>query len=1358
MTSRFSLAGTSAAVCLAALACGCAPQPSSDMGRLPAVLPQLQLPITLAVPGDYTTAAAALAAASPGDVVSLGAGIWNEDLTVPGGVILQGQGWQETFVAGEITVSSGQAAVRFVTVEGPGLSGGNCGVAVGAGDSVVLEASRVRNWFKGVCLDAGASAPLASVLDRNTFRSNGDAVVVTSGSVSLWSNYFNYNLRSGAYGLDGASIDAINNTFFGNSFGGSAANRDASLSLGSGTSTVQNNNLTGNAVGLDCDGCTVVAATNNIWGNTTNYAGDSAAAPTDLSVDPLFVNLTSDDLRLLPGSPLIDAGTASGAPSNDWDGLPRPYGAGWDIGADEWSASGLSVVINEVMANPLVESTGEYIELANVGSAPVDIAGLVLSDGDGDEVIEAWLGGSTVIPGGGYAVVLDPGYAGNYTIPAATLVTIGTPSIGNGLSTNDPIQLMEATGSVVIDEWTVPFDPGNGTSAERVDVLSGNLPANWVASPCSSGSSPGALNCAAGTIAPNDPSVLVMTEVLANALNEQNGEFVELWNSGSEAVNLAGLVISDDDSTDGLVAWGSGDTILAAGGRALIVDPNYAGQYLVPDSVLLVTTPDATIGNGLANGTDPATLYDIDGTTVIDSFTFPTDPGNGISIEKLDPSVGDVASNWVASPCAEGHSAGRLACAAGGVGSGLVLNEVLANPLNEQTGEYLELLNLTGGPVDLAGLWISDGDTSEPLVARNGGPTVLADGDLALVLDSGYDDNYALPSGVVTVTTADNHLGNSLSVSDPITLLESDGLSVIDAYLAPFNPGNGTSAEKLAALGGDVAGNWLPSTCGGGGSPGAINCVSGGSGTGGPGGLSLSEVMANPLSEATGEYVEVFNGGTTPVDLAGLILDDGDAADEVVAYNAGTTVLAAGAYGLILDTGYAGQYAIPAGVTTVTVDDAALGSGLATNDSVTLFDTDGAAVIDSYSSPFNPGNGTSVEKLDIAVGDLPANWVASPCTASPGTANCASGAALVACADGFDNDGDGWVDLADPGCASAADTDESMVGPDECGDEADNDGDGFIDGLDPECASPTGDSEAGPCADGADNDGDGWVDLDDPDCPGAGDELGFSTAQCNDGVDNDGDGDIDSADADCSDGATISESVGCSDGVDNDGDSWTDSADPDCASAPFVESGTGTAECNDGIDNNGDGLVDGDDPECSSATSSEPLPYFFLVVGEIMADPQAVPDSQGEWFELYNTLSVPVELEDWTIYDGGGDSFDINGSLVIPALGYLVFGNNGNLATNGGVNVDYVYSGFELDNIDDEIYIDDWTATETFALEYWTLSGWPLTPGASMSVTGATAPSLSTYWYPVNWCASTTAWAGSAGDLGSPGLPNEVCP
>jgi len=105
-------------------------------------------------------------------------------------------------------------------------------------------------------------------------------------------------------------------------------------------------------------------------------------------------------------------------------------------------------------------------------------------------------------------------------------------------------------------------------------------------------------------------------------------------------------------------------------------------------------------------------------------------------------------------------------------------------------------------------------------------------------------------------------------------------------------------------------------------------------------------------------------------------------------------------------------------------------------------------------------------------------------TADPGCANAADGSErniAVGCDDGIDDDGDGYVDLADPGCTDADDASErspSLV----CDDGLDNDGDGLVDTADPGCPFPIASPENPACDDGVDNDGDGLVDFDDPVC------------------------------------------------------------------------------------------------------------------------------------------------------------------------------------------------------------------------------------------------------------------------------------
>jgi len=56
-------------------------------------------------------------------------------------------------------------------------------------------------------------------------------------------------------------------------------------------------------------------------------------------IDPLFVNYQADgsgNYHLQASSPAVDTGTSMDAPGYDFENYPRPYGAGYDIGAYEW--------------------------------------------------------------------------------------------------------------------------------------------------------------------------------------------------------------------------------------------------------------------------------------------------------------------------------------------------------------------------------------------------------------------------------------------------------------------------------------------------------------------------------------------------------------------------------------------------------------------------------------------------------------------------------------------------------------------------------------------------------------------------------------------------------------------------------------------------------------------------------------------------------------------------------------------------------------------------------------------------------------------------------------------------------------
>ena len=79
------------------------------------------------------------------------------------------------------------------------------------------------------------------------------------------------------------------------------------------------------------------------------YAGEG-----NVDADPLFADAEGGDYHLSDGSPCIDAGTADGAPSEDFEGDSRPEGENVDVGADEYvagNAAGLELSLSDYVAS-----------------------------------------------------------------------------------------------------------------------------------------------------------------------------------------------------------------------------------------------------------------------------------------------------------------------------------------------------------------------------------------------------------------------------------------------------------------------------------------------------------------------------------------------------------------------------------------------------------------------------------------------------------------------------------------------------------------------------------------------------------------------------------------------------------------------------------------------------------------------------------------------------------------------------------------------------------------------------------------------------------------------------------------------
>jgi len=186
----------------------------------------------------------------------------------------------------------------------------------------------------------------------------------------------------------------------------------------------------------------------------------------------------------------------------------------------------------------------------------------------------------------------------------------------------------------------------------------------------------------------------------------------------------------------------------------------------------------------------------------------------------------------------------------------------------------------------------------------------------------------------------------------------------------------------------------------------------------------------------------------------------------------------------------------------------------------------------------------------------------------------------------------------------------------------------------------------------------------------------------------------------------------------------------------------------DDADDDDDDDTEGDDDDDDTG-GVEDVPAGAILFNEIMFNPSAANDTDGEWFELANTTGGDIALQGCTLADSADDSHTI-GSLVVAAHGFVVLGISANDAVNGGVDVDYEYSNINLKNSDSDQLI--LTCVGEVDRVEWEFPGWPGDAGVSMSFDGSYSPDNDD---PDHWCDASTRMPND--DWGTPGADNDSC-
>jgi serine protease len=311
---------------------------------------------TFHVPGDFANIKDALAAAVDGDTILVGPGTYvgRIDFTGKDVDLRSTDGPETTTIQSDggptVHIGPGGRIDGFSITDGTGDFGAGM-VVMGTG--TVIEGNIFRNNAQGgggfgAAIGGNSSSP---TIRGNAFRQNtcdgqflsGVVSFVNSSSPRIENNIFEDNpCRAINLTLPvGNQPQIVNNTIVRNPTGIRLDRR-----ISAAAQTYRNNILYDNQIGLEVD--FGIEAFNPVWehnlvfGNVVDYDGiaSQTGLSGNISQDPLFVDEMSD-YHLRPESPAIDAGSASGAPAEDFDGTPRPLDgngdsvAAFDIGAFE---------------------------------------------------------------------------------------------------------------------------------------------------------------------------------------------------------------------------------------------------------------------------------------------------------------------------------------------------------------------------------------------------------------------------------------------------------------------------------------------------------------------------------------------------------------------------------------------------------------------------------------------------------------------------------------------------------------------------------------------------------------------------------------------------------------------------------------------------------------------------------------------------------------------------------------------------------------------------------------------------------------------------------------------------------------
>jgi hypothetical protein len=270
----------------------------------------------------YLTIGKGISVANEGDKIIVGAGTYNENISLKSGISIIGAGSSVTTIQGlgSSNVIDG-AGAQNVTIAGFTITGaGNTYTAsdiycANCNGLIIRECSIVNNGNSttstGISLSGATSNAL---IERNIITGHGGYGLLIYGYTMIRNNIIAHNNDSGIV-INGAQKSyIINNVIDSN---GKVVGGLSGMMISGGNHVIKNNIISNNgtnnpnpgvSVGIYVGSGTPSLSYNNVYNNYQGAYTGVTAGTGDIASNPSYVNSASGDYHLQSGSPSINTG------------------------------------------------------------------------------------------------------------------------------------------------------------------------------------------------------------------------------------------------------------------------------------------------------------------------------------------------------------------------------------------------------------------------------------------------------------------------------------------------------------------------------------------------------------------------------------------------------------------------------------------------------------------------------------------------------------------------------------------------------------------------------------------------------------------------------------------------------------------------------------------------------------------------------------------------------------------------------------------------------------------------------------------------------------------------------------------